>query len=51
MEVRNELRQYASVLIGEGKLDFSTRNHNELINPGQTLWKWKTLEDEIREIA
>ncbi len=35
-----------SVLIGEGKLDFSD-NSNELINPGQSLWKWKTVEDYL----
>ncbi|EPS98925.1 hypothetical protein FOMPIDRAFT_1024474 [Fomitopsis schrenkii] len=36
------------VLIGEGKLDFS-KNNNELINPGQSIWKWKTVEDLVRE--
>lgn len=35
------------VLVGEGKLNFSD-NANELINPGQSLWKWKTVEEELR---
>ena len=38
-----------SVAIGEGQTDFSKDNLNELINPGETLWKWKTLEDYFRE--
>ncbi|KAI0696576.1 NAD-P-binding protein [Cerioporus squamosus] len=38
---------FLRVLIGEGKLDFSD-NSNELINPGQSLWKWKTVEDHLR---
>ncbi|KAH9942397.1 uncharacterized protein BXZ73DRAFT_87989 [Epithele typhae] len=45
------LGDYLRVLLGEGKLDFSANNDNELINPGQSLWKWKTVEDEIREVA
>ncbi|RDX41012.1 NAD(P)-binding protein [Lentinus brumalis] len=35
------------VLIGEEKLDFSD-NANELINPGESLWKWKTVEEQLR---
>ena len=36
------------VLIGEGALDFSVENDNELVNPGESLWKWRTVEDELR---
>ena len=36
------------VLIGEGKMDFS-KNDDELVNPGQSIWKWKTVEDFVRE--
>ncbi|TFK80642.1 hypothetical protein K466DRAFT_558868 [Polyporus arcularius HHB13444] len=39
---------YIWVLIGQGKLDFSRENANELVNPGQSLWKWKTVEDQLR---
>ncbi|EPT02603.1 NAD-binding protein [Fomitopsis schrenkii] len=42
------LRDHLKVLIGEGKMDFS-KNNNELINPGQSIWKWKTVEDLVRE--
>ena len=28
-------------------MDF-TNNDNELVNPGQSLWKWKTVEEEFR---
>ncbi|OBZ65409.1 hypothetical protein A0H81_14542 [Grifola frondosa] len=38
------------VLMGEGILDLSKNNINELINPGEGKWKWKTVEDHIREI-
>ncbi|RPD55653.1 hypothetical protein L227DRAFT_509682, partial [Lentinus tigrinus ALCF2SS1-6] len=38
---------FICVLIGEGKLDFSD-NSNELVNPGESLWKWKTVEDQLR---
>ena len=31
---------------GDG--DFS-ENHNEWINPGETLWKWKTVTEAVRE--
>ncbi len=37
-----------SVAVGEGKLDFSSDNDNELVNPKNSLWKWKTVEDHIR---
>ena len=36
------------VLVGQGKMDFSKENADELINPGQSLWKWKTVEDQLR---
>ena len=29
--------------MGEGLLDFSD-NDNELVNPNETMWKWKTFE-------
>ena len=38
-------------MMGEGKLDWSDKNDSEFVNPGESLWKWKTLEDEIREVA
>ncbi|KAH9942385.1 uncharacterized protein BXZ73DRAFT_74651 [Epithele typhae] len=45
------LVDYLRVLLGEGVVDFSANNDNELINPGQSLWKWKTVEDVIRQVA
>ena len=38
------------VLMGEGKMDFSKDNLNELVNPGESLWKWKTVEDHLRAL-
>lgn len=39
---------FLRVAVGEGKLDFSSDNDNELVNPKNSLWKWKTVEDHIR---
>lgn len=33
-----------------GNLDFSQRNDNELVNPNQSKWKWKTIEDYAEEV-
>jgi hypothetical protein len=35
---------------GTGNLDFSKRNDNELVNPGQSKWKWKTMEEYAQEV-
>ncbi|KAI0737950.1 NAD-P-binding protein [Daedaleopsis nitida] len=40
---------YLRVILGEGKVDF-TDNSNELVNPSQSLWKWKTVEEQIRSL-
>jgi len=37
------------LLWGEGKFDWSAENNNELINPGESLWKWKTVDEFIAE--
>jgi hypothetical protein len=34
---------------GGGNLDFSEHNHNELVNPGESKWKWKTMEEYAEE--
>jgi len=36
-------------VMGEGKLDFS-QNENELVNPGEKFWKWKTVEAYAKEV-
>ncbi len=36
-----------SVLMGEGKLDFSGDNVNELVNPRGTRWRWKSAYDQL----
>ncbi|KZT30160.1 NAD-binding protein [Neolentinus lepideus HHB14362 ss-1] len=37
------------LIIGEGKMNFQ-QNDNELVNPGQKNWKWKTMVDYVREM-
>ncbi|KZT64192.1 NAD(P)-binding protein [Daedalea quercina L-15889] len=39
---------HGKILFGEGKADFS-ENNNRLVNPGQSIWKWKTVEDVVHE--
>jgi hypothetical protein len=36
--------------MAEGKLDFSKENYNELVNPGEKLWKWKGVEEYAKEV-
>jgi hypothetical protein len=33
-----------------GNLDFSQSNDNELVNPGESKWKWKTIEEYAEEV-
>jgi hypothetical protein len=33
-----------------GNLDFSERNDNELVNPTESKWKWKTIEEYAEEV-
>jgi hypothetical protein len=35
---------------GTGNLDFSKYNDNELVNPGESKWKWKTMEEYAEEV-
>lgn len=37
-------------IIAEGKLDHSKDNQNELVNPGESLWKWKTVDQYAKEV-
>jgi len=34
---------------GLGALDYTKQNENELVNPGESLWKWKTVEQFVEE--
>jgi len=38
------------ILMAEGKMDFTAENDNELINPNQGVWKWKSMEDYVRSV-
>ncbi|KAK6532312.1 hypothetical protein TWF281_006502 [Arthrobotrys megalospora] len=39
---------YLRFLMAEGKID-NRRNDNELVNPGEKLWKWKTMKGYAEE--
>jgi hypothetical protein len=44
--------KYVWVLIGNGKIDFSggnLDNQNELVNPGEGLWKWESMREYTKE--
>ncbi|KAG8925353.1 hypothetical protein FRC00_004065 [Tulasnella sp. 408] len=32
---------------GSGAADYSANNVNELVNPGESLWKWDTIEEYV----
>ena len=36
---------------GTGNLDFSKENNNDLVNPGESRWKWKTMEEYAEEVG
>ncbi|KAI5121372.1 hypothetical protein M0805_001185 [Coniferiporia weirii] len=42
---------YIRVVMGEGKLDFSGDNSNELVNPNERLWKWDTVEEAVEKLV
>ncbi|KAH9890550.1 NAD-P-binding protein [Cubamyces lactineus] len=42
---------YVRVAAGEGRIDYSKENINELVNPGQSLWKWTTVDDELQKMV
>lgn len=35
--------------MGYGLTDFSTDNANKVINPGESQWKWKTVQEYVEE--
>ena len=44
--------KYLRFLMGEGNIEHQQRalgNDNEIVNPGQTLWKWRTMKDLAEE--
>ncbi|GBE78915.1 putative pinoresinol-lariciresinol reductase 3 [Sparassis crispa] len=43
------LAPYLRLAMAEGELDLSVDNNNDLVNPDQSVWKWKTVEDFARE--
>lgn len=36
--------------MGEGKLDFSDDNCNELVNPKELGWKWERVKEKVRVV-
>lgn len=44
-----DLLSLIKYIFGSGLMDFSNENDNELINPGESLWKWKTVADAVKE--
>ncbi|KAG8938175.1 hypothetical protein FRC04_009318 [Tulasnella sp. 424] len=36
-------------MLGSGATDFSGDNQNELVNPEESLWRWKTVTDLVKE--
>ena len=47
-QVRGLIVSACSVNIGQGGMDYTNDNDDELVNPGESLWKWRTMEEELR---
>lgn len=43
------LSSLARYMLGSGATDFSGDNQNELVNPEESLWRWKTVTDLVKE--
>ncbi|KZT38700.1 NAD(P)-binding protein [Sistotremastrum suecicum HHB10207 ss-3] len=41
---------YMRYIPGAGLMNYENDNHNELVNPGESLWKWKSVEDQIKNL-
>ncbi|KAF8517682.1 NAD-binding protein [Hysterangium stoloniferum] len=41
-------RSYIRLLMGEGKVDFSKNNDDELVNPKEKQWEWTKVEEQAR---
>jgi hypothetical protein len=41
---------FIKFVMGEGKLDFS-ENQNQVVNPGEKLWKWKTVQEYAKDVG
>jgi len=46
---KENIAGHLRLLFGEGKMDWAAENNNELINPGESLWKWKTVDEFLAE--
>jgi len=46
---KGDILGYIRYLNGTGKVDFSGDNQDELVNPGQSLWQWKTVKEYAKE--
>ncbi|KAG9019440.1 hypothetical protein FRB90_002263 [Tulasnella sp. 427] len=44
-----DLLSLIKYVFGSGLMDFSRENNNELVNPGEAFWKWKSVTDAVRE--
>ena len=49
MKTSGDPAGFIRFVMGEGNLDFS-ENDNELVNPGEKLWKWKTVKEYAKEV-
>lgn len=34
--------------MGTGTMDYSNNNVNDLVNPDESLWKWVSIEGEVK---
>jgi len=36
--------------MGEGKVDYSLKNDNDVVNPKEAGWKWERVQDKLNEL-
>ncbi|KAG8953578.1 hypothetical protein FRC00_006220 [Tulasnella sp. 408] len=48
IESENDKIALALYAMGTGAMDYSNNNVNELVNPDESLWKWVSIEGEVK---
>ena len=45
----SRLSLFRRLRLASGEPNFEDKNDNELVNPGETLWKWRKVGDFVKE--
>jgi hypothetical protein len=50
-KTEGDAASFIRFIMGEGKLDFTTQNENDIVNPEDYKWKWKTVHEYAKEVG